>query len=88
MQVENDQRNFMGQLPLKTNLKWHFSVEKAERRPYCVAHHGVRFPRARLAIGKNAGIETFKCSFQDIRPQVMKNLKQEKKKKKGWSRYH
>lgn len=47
-----------------------------------MAHHGVRFPRARLAIGKNAGIETFKCSFQDIRPQVMKNLKQEKKKKR------
>lgn len=54
-------------------------MQRKLRRPYCVTHHGVRFSRACLAIGKHAGVETLKCSFQDIRPQVMKNLKKQSK---------
>lgn len=47
-------------------------------RAYYVAHHGVGFSWARLAICKNTGVESFKSSFQDIQPQVLENLDQQR----------
>lgn len=44
-----------------------------------MAHHGVGLPRTRLAIRKDTCIDTFKCSFEDIRAQVLIDLKLEKK---------
>lgn len=55
------------------------SVQR-NRSHYRMAHHGVGLPRARLAIGKDTCIDTFKCSFEDIRAQVLIDLKLEKKR--------
>lgn len=50
-----------------------------ETRHNLIAHHGVSLPRACLAIGKHTCIDTFKCSFEDIRAQIFIDLKLEKK---------
>lgn len=63
---------------MNTSQKEGTSVQR-NRRYYHMTHHGVSLPRARLAIGKYACIDTFKCSFEDIRAQIFIDLKMEKK---------
>lgn len=45
---------------------------------YWVTHHGVRLPRACLAVSEHTGIETLKGSFKNIKSQVTVNLEQQK----------
>lgn len=54
-------------------------IKCRETRHNLIAHHGVSLPRACLAIGKHTCIDTFKCSFEDIRAQIFIDLKLEKK---------
>lgn len=69
----------MTQIINKLHLNLCYNVCQVNRRPYWRTHHSVGLPWACLPISNHADIATLKCSFQDFKPQVSEDLRQQRK---------